>query len=201
MSRAAFEQAARFFVDTVARIGPSQWDEPALGVWSVRELVGHTSRSIARVEEYGQRRADRVDVARAADHYHISLAPAGANDQIAERGRVAGADLGAEPADAINAGLNRALGAIEGAEEDTIIAYDNGGMRLGDYLATRVLELTVHTLDIAEAIRVEVEPPREALAVTLHLLADLAADSGHGGKLALAATGRGLLPDRFSVLG
>jgi len=44
-------------------------------------------------------------------------------------------------------------------------------------------------------------PPRVALLSTLHLLADLAADSGFGGQLALLATGRGIIPDRFSVLG
>jgi uncharacterized protein (TIGR03083 family) len=201
MSKVAFEQAARFFVDTVGRVRPSQWDEPALGVWNVRDLVGHTARSITGVEQYAPQRADTVAVARAADHYHVALAVEGIDEQIAQRGKDAGADLGDDPLPTIQAALERALAAMNGVPEDTVIAYNNGGIRLADYLATRVLELVVHTLDLAQAIGADVEPPREALAVTLHLLADLAVDSGHGGKLALAATGRGLLPDRFSVLG
>ena len=44
MNKGAYEQAAQFFADTVAKVGPNQWDDSALGVWSVRDLVGHTSR-------------------------------------------------------------------------------------------------------------------------------------------------------------
>ena len=51
MSKEAYKLAARFFVDTVARVQPTQWDDVGLGEWNVRDLVGHTSRSLTRVEE------------------------------------------------------------------------------------------------------------------------------------------------------
>ena len=50
--RLAFEQAADFYLATVDRIRPDQWDQPGLGVWSVRDLVGHTSRAFLTVETY-----------------------------------------------------------------------------------------------------------------------------------------------------
>ncbi len=96
---------------------------------------------------------------------------------------------------------DRVIKLLRDTPEDLTVSYEGKGIRFGDYIQTRVLELVVHTLDVAKAIGVSDEPPREALSQTLHLLADLAADSGHGGALALAATGRGILPDRFSVLG
>lgn len=201
MSKEAFRQAATFFVDTVSKITSSQWDESALGVWNVRDLVGHTSRSIVRVAEFGQQRADKIDVASAAQHYHVSLAPDGVDDAIAASGREAGEELGDDAAATVRASLAATLAVLDTIPDGVIIAYPNGGIKLEHYLETRVLELTVHTLDILAATGIEMEPPREALACTLHLLADLAVDSGFGGQLALLATGRGVIPDRFSVLG
>ena len=52
MSREAFEQAVPFFVETVAQVRSDQWEELALGVWNVRDLVGHTSRAMLTVEQY-----------------------------------------------------------------------------------------------------------------------------------------------------
>jgi uncharacterized protein (TIGR03083 family) len=201
MSKEAFRQAALFFADTVAKISPSQWDESALGVWTVRDLVGHTSASFARVIEFSQQRADKVDVASAAQHYHVSLSVEGVDDAIAERGRVAGRGLGNDVTATMTAAIEQALAVLEATPDNSIIVYPNGGIKLEHYLETRVLELTVHTLDILAATGIEIEPPREALSCTLHLLADLAVDSGAGGQLALLFTGRGKTPDRFSVLG
>lgn len=50
--RAAFREAATFFVETVARIPADAWEKPGLGDWSIRALVGHTSRSFLTVESY-----------------------------------------------------------------------------------------------------------------------------------------------------
>ena len=201
MSKEAYLQAVNYFADTVAKIGPNQWDDSALGVWSVRDLVGHVSRAITRIEEFGHRRADKVDVASAAEHYHISLAPDGTDDLIAQSGRDAGTELGDDPSTVIKDAIARMLPILDAVPGDAVIAYTNGGIAFDDYLETRILELTVHTLDLQQALSLGVEPPRAALLATLHLLAELAADSGYGGQLALLATGRGVIPDRFSVLG
>lgn len=201
MSKAACRQAVAFFLDVAGSVRPDQWDAPALGVWSMRDLVGHASRSIMRIEEFGTRRAPAVDVASAADHYRRSLGRPNADAQIAERGREAGQALGADPLAAMREDWARAERILDATPEDEIIAYDNGGIRFGDYLETRVLELTIHALDLATALGVEAEPPRGALAVTLRTLAALALESGRGAELALAATGRAPLGDGFSVLG
>ena len=197
MSKEAYVQAARFFVDTVARVQPGQWDDVGLGEWNVRDLVGHTSRSLTRVEEFCARPAEKATVLSAAEHYRLPVD----NEVIAQRGREAGAELGDDPAATVRTAADRVLTLLEDLSEDMVISYPNGGIRLGDYLETRVVELTVHTLDLANAIGADVEAPAEALSVTLHLLADLAVASGQGATLALAATGRGLLPDRFSLMG
>lgn len=201
MSKSAYRQAVAFFMDVAARVRPEQWDAPALGEWSVRDLVGHASRSITRVEEFGSRRAPAVDVPSAPAHFRQSLGRPNANAQVAERGREAGRTLGGDPLAAMREDWARAEQVLDATPEDEVIAYDNGGILFADYLETRVFELSIHALDLANAIGVEAEPPREALAAALRTLADLALESGRGAQLALAATGRGPLPDGFSALG
>ncbi len=201
MSRTAYRQAVVSFLETAAKVKPEQWDASALGVWTVRDLVGHMSRSITRIEEFGTQRAESVDITSAVHHYRRSLRQPSDDERVALRGREAGQALGDDPLATMNADWARAEPVLDATDEDTIIAYDNGGIRFGDYLETRVFELTVHTLDLANAIGVEVEPSREALGLTLQLLAALAVESGRGAPLALSGTGRGPLPDGYTVLG
>jgi hypothetical protein len=113
----------------------------------------------------------------------------------------AGDELGADPAATVRDTANRVLELLDTLPDNQIFGTPFGSIRLADYFESRILELVVHTLDTQAATGIEIDPPREAPSVTLHLLADLAVESGHGGALALAATGRGLLPDRFSILG
>ena len=49
---AAFASAADFLVVVVDRIGPSDWAQPGLGSWDVRELVAHANRGMTTVEQY-----------------------------------------------------------------------------------------------------------------------------------------------------
>ena len=142
-----------------------------------------------------------MDVESAAKHYHVSLAPDGIDDTIAEAGREAGGELGDDPSSVIQDAIASMRPVLDSTPGDTVIAYTNGGIVFDHYLQTRILELTVHTLDLQTALGLTDEPLPEALLATLHLLAELAADSGYGGQLALLATGRGVIPDRFSVLG
>ena len=201
MSKEAYAQAVGFFIDTVARVKTAQWDDVGLGEWNVRDLVGHTSRSLTSVEEFCARPAEKATVLSAAEYYRISLAPADANHAIAAPARPPGAQPGRHPAAAARTAPGPAPQPPHRRPAALGDRAPHARLRLGDYLETRVVELTVHTLDLANAIGADVEAPPEALSVTLHLLADLAVASGQGAALALAATGRGLLPDRFSLMG
>ena len=76
-----------------------------------------------------------------------------------------------------------------------------GTLRLVVYLPTPVLELVIHTLDIADAAEVTFEPSHDALNATLALLSELAVAHGDGIALAMALSGRRSLPEGFNVLG
>ena len=76
-----------------------------------------------------------------------------------------------------------------------------GTLRLVVYLPTPVLELVIHTLDIADAAEVTFEPSHDALNATLALLSEMAVAHGDGMALAMALSGRRSLPEGFNVLG
>jgi len=196
-SRAAFDAAAGWFVRTAALVG-TRWDEPGLGEWDVRALVGHTSRSFLTVEEYLARPATGVDVASTADYYR-AIRGMTAGPAVAQRGRDAGAALGDAPAAAVAEIAARVLPFVAACTGDELPTTIAGGMRLADYLPTRTFELVVHTCDLAVALGEPMNVPQPAAAEALALVSELAVRGGTVGPLLLAATGRGM-PDGFSVL-
>lgn len=62
MSKEAFSEAVGFFLDVASRVPDDAWANGALGVWNVRDLVGHTSRAILLVEEYATEGTTRTGV-------------------------------------------------------------------------------------------------------------------------------------------
>jgi uncharacterized protein (TIGR03083 family) len=197
-ARRAFADAAHWFVGSAALVG-DRWEEPGLGEWDVRALVGHTSRSLLTVEAYLARPADAVEIGSAVEYFRATSAMA-AGAAVAARGHEAGVALGADPAAAVAEIADRVLalvGSADGGERVTTIA---GGMRLADYLPTRTFELAVHTADLATALGLPPDVPATAAAQALRLVADLAVAGGRAGPLLLAATGRPGLPPGFSVL-
>jgi hypothetical protein len=194
-ARDGFRAAAGWFVATAGQV--ERWDEPGLGEWDVRALVGHTSRSFVTVEEYLARPAGAVEVASAADYYRAISAMA-VGPAVVERGRAAGAALGADPAAAVGALADRVVPLVDARTGDELLTTLAGGMRLVDYLPTRTFELVVHTVDLTAALGAPADPPPAAARAALALATDLAVLGGHAAALLRAATGRPTGP--FTVL-
>ncbi|MGC3992687.1 MAG: maleylpyruvate isomerase N-terminal domain-containing protein [Propionicimonas sp.] len=197
-ARQAYSEATVWFQEVLAQVD-DRWEEPGLGEWDVRALAGHTSRSFLTVESYLAVPAAAVEVESARDYY-LAISGMSAGADIAQRGRDAGRALGDDPVAAVAELARRVLALLadrDGEELPTTIA---GGMRLRDFVLTRVLELTVHTSDLAVALGIPVEPPGLPARLTLTLIADLAVAGGRAGDLLLASTGRRALPDGFTVL-
>ena len=194
----AFADAAEWFVVTTALVG-DRWDEPGLGEWDVRALVGHTSRSLLTVETYLGQPALTVEVASAVDYFRTTNAAAAA-PAVTARGRDAGAALGADPAAAVAEIAARVVPLVHSHDDADLLTAIVGGMRLGDYLPTRTFELAVHTADLARALGLPLDVPATAAAQALQLITDLAVARGLAGEILLAATGRSGLPAGYSVL-
>ncbi|MEV2276864.1 maleylpyruvate isomerase N-terminal domain-containing protein [Nocardiopsis sp. NPDC049922] len=193
--RANHAAAARWYQSVTVRAA-DHLDAPGLGEWSVRDLVGHTSRALSTVASYlGATGA--VEVASAADYLRAgSTADPAA---IAERGRAAGVELGVDPAGAVADLVDRVLSRIDEAPDDALVGTPFGVMTLAEYLPTRTFELVVHTCDLAAALGERPVPPAPAARSALHLAGALASD--RLGEVLLALTGRAPLPVGFSVFG
>ncbi len=184
------------------QIPTDRWDEPGLGEWTVRDLVGHTSRSLITVSTYLTTTASREDVREPADYYvRINAYAAGVGaEAIVERGRQAGRDLGPDPVATIDGLVERVLGEIDTAGDPLIEVIGGLGLRLSTYLPTRTFEIAVHGLDIASAVGVTATPPVEVLAEAAALAGRIGAHLGHGPAVLLALTGRRTLAPGFSVV-
>lgn len=198
-TRSAFADAAGWFVSTAAA-GAGRWDDVGLGEWTVRDLVGHTSRALLTVEDYLAEPATAVEVSSPTDYFRAALASTGDPADVARRGRDAGHALGFDIGTAVAQIAHRVVARVNAEQTDSVVATPVGGMRLGDYLPTRTFELTVHTCDLAVALDRPVDPPPTAAAQSLTVLGGLAAYGGSAGHLLLAATGRQNLPSGFTVL-
>ena len=200
MIREAYEGAAGWFVNTVEQVGSTQWEQPGLGMWTVRDLVGHTSRALVTVELYLATPAAQREIMRPVDYFLRAQAGLADPASVAARGREAGVALGPDPLAAVRDIAVRVLAQVQTASDEALVSTPVGGMRLIDYLPSRIFELAVHTLDIAAALPVTVTLPAPVAAVALHLLADMALQPDKAAALLLAATGRRALPAGFWVL-
>ena len=194
-----FIAAAGAFVAVVEEIPEHVWDRPGVGVWSVRELVGHTSRSLTTVTDYLQVRAERVDVEDPAG-YFMTVLQTTTHEAVAERGRQAAGVLGTNPLSAIRRQSQAATDALSRCDDDVLVQTPAGGMRLLDYLPTRTFELTVHSMDLVRAAGSQRELPPEAVAAATRLAVELALRQGKGPDVLLALNHRQPLRADFAIL-
>ena len=197
-----FTTATQAFLALVDRIPDDAWSGAGLGDWDLRALVGHTSRSLVTVESYLGQPAAQVDVPSPAA-YVAGLGAFSATDEaraaVTQRGVAAGQAMGDDPAAFLRSLAARVLSLVA-AQDDPLITTIAGGMRLSDYLPTRVFELVVHGRDIARAVMLDDEYDARLVEQAVVLAARAAALRGEGGTLLDALTGRGHLPDQFGRL-
>lgn len=201
--RRDYRSAVCGFNELLPSMATEVWARPALGVWTVRDLVGHTSRALLTVESYldETRTVDTPDLSDAAAYFRTSQAALADPTAVAERGRQAAAALGDDPPASVAGIAERVLARIDASPDDALVSTPVGSMTLAGYLPTRTFELVVHGLDLAAAIGAP--PPRpltEPVARCLQLAVSLASGRPDAAQLLLALTGRRPLPHGFSVV-
>jgi hypothetical protein len=199
--RLAFEAAADWYLSVLVRVPAAVWDQPGLGVWTVKELAAHTARAFVTIETYLANAPDEVVIPDATAYFSLALANPATHEGVAQRGRQEAASLGADPAASIAIIAERVRGIVAATSDDAVIGSAVGGIRFTDYLVTRVLELTVHTCDLCAAIDLDEPPPEVAAAVAFSVLGGLAAHHPERGELLRALTGRVALAHGANVLG
>ena len=198
--------AAQVFADLVSHVPDRMWESPGLGVWSLRELVGHTSTAaLSGVLTTLDKPAQTMAIASPEAYYAIgrTLDPSVYAAAVAAATASASTHaeaLGIDPAFAVRALVKKVAIRLNSADGAQLVQSAAGGMQLSAWLATRTFELTVHTLDIAAATGIAATSTPKALADAASLAARIAATVGTGETVLRALTGRGTLPKGFSVL-
>jgi uncharacterized protein (TIGR03083 family) len=201
---AAFAEECAAVDATLAGVAAEDWDRPALGEWSVAELVSHLVRVANRIDVFLQHQVEGPAVHDRVSYFQFDLAaeaPAIAQRAREDAATVTPAELPARFAAAWRASVTRAA-ALPG---DHVMATFRGPMRLDEYAATRVLELVVHHMDLRAALDL---PPvttpaagRLAMQILEGLLGSPRPRNLGRTRFILTATGR--LPsddERFPVL-
>jgi uncharacterized protein (TIGR03083 family) len=185
----AFREASRWWRSIVGAIDDDRWDQAALGEWSVRELVAHADRAYRTVIEYtADEVKDPTIVYSAAGYFRIVLAEQTPHVHIAARAK-AEAKERSDWLSATDELADVAERIVADSPGDTPVHTFVGEMMLDQYLATRVVELVVHGLDLAAAVDLPTPPPPAAGKVALSVLLDMAAADDIGSILRLL-TGR-----------
>ncbi len=197
---------ARAYTELVRLVGPADWTRPALGVWDVRALVGHTTRALTTVVEYlaAPEPTSAGDVVTAQGYFArfaASTDKAAADDAVAARGHAAGAELGSDPTARIAELADEVARALDAVSVQRLVETRFGHLRLEEYLRTRTFELVVHGHDLARVLNLQGDVvPAPAVAGALELAAQTAAASGQGPQVLAALTGRVALPPGFAIL-
>jgi uncharacterized protein (TIGR03083 family) len=202
--RASYAVAGTAFVELAGRVPDDAWDTSGLGEWTVRDLVGHTTRSFVTVSEYlagGEGRP--IELGHPFDYARVFRLAHADPAAITERGRVAGRELGEHPIEVVAERRDTAVAAVEAHPDDAPVATPAGTMRLVDYLPSRVFELVVHTDDLARALGIEHQADMADMAsrtVATTFLAGIVAENDDTDLVLRALTGRGTLPAGFTAL-
>lgn len=178
-------------------------DEPAIGDWSVRALLGHTSRAYLLIEHFLDEANGMTGLPKlksAGEYYRAARHVASDPQFDFERGPGAGEKLGDEPVTTIREIIERVMARLDKTAITALLDTGSGTINIETYIETRAFEISVHTIDLAKAIGVQVpETTMETLKQCLALIADIATPEEKL-DLVLAATGRSPLPSAFCMV-
>jgi hypothetical protein len=189
----AAESAAALVRDSAVA---AAWDQPsALAEFSVRGLAGHLASQVLF--------APRVLAAEPPDEVPVSLldyyaaskwigadVDAEVNVRLRELGEDIAAKGAADLAVEVDAALRELREVLPAESADRVVAFSGRFLRLDDFLITRMMEIAVHSDDLAVSVGVETpQLPAEVYDPVLALLSQLAVRR-HGQTSVLRALSR-----------
>lgn len=175
-----------------------RWDEPsALARMSVGMLACHLGRQLERAREILPLAGTGEPIDGAAEHYRRAAWVTATSLDEESMDRTTDERQAAAGYGAMVTRCGTALDAVEelltagGAAAVVTIPWQGWSLRRADFLLTRLVEIVVHSDDLARSVDLPMpafEPA--AFAPVLHLLADLSA-ARHGQSALVSALARG----------
>jgi mycothiol maleylpyruvate isomerase-like protein len=173
--RTVFDTAGSAFVDVVSTLDAVRLADRATAEWTLRELVAHATRGLLAVETTLATPIDPDSrfLESAADYFAAAMSIPNVHAGIVQRGRDAAAAVGDEPGRYARSALDRVLVLVATTAPDRVVQHFAGRLRFDEYVATRVVELTLHTADVQLVTGADVAFPTAAAALTRDVLLDL----------------------------
>lgn len=201
--RTAFRDGSDFLLNTIESVPNDVWSQPALGEWNVRELSVHACRAWLTTLQYSGETTELTIYSPAEYYVAVSKMGPDVHAQVAERARENAVSVD-DPIPTYAAGLSGEVARlVANTSDDQVLSSFAGGIRFIDYLPTRVLELTVHGIDVCDAIGAEAHVPPSAMAASLELLGQISAArlaAAEATDLVRALTGRAPFLSDLNVL-
>ena len=183
----AFQDASATFLTTIRDV--RGWEAAGLGEWTVRELVAHTLRAYTTIETYLDAEPSTNNVIdNATAYYRTVMSAPGVHEGVAQRGHDAGREL-TDPLAQSDETATRIMALVMDTPGEQTVENFAGKITFTEYLATRTVELALHTLDIQAAIGRRPAMPSHVTTLCLDVLLPLADDI----ELLRAISGRGTL--------
>ncbi|SDT01148.1 maleylpyruvate isomerase family mycothiol-dependent enzyme [Actinoplanes derwentensis] len=164
----ALRAEASAFGAVLESLTAAEWELPTrCAPWLVRDLAGHVITVLSRVPVMIAAPAPSAPDTTAAGYYRADKR----FSETANTERVRTAQARAVSPAEFAATVAAMLHAVDGAAADRVVVTRHGdAMLLTDFLTTRVVELAVHGLDVADALGRPAWITPQAAAVVLDLL-------------------------------
>lgn len=153
-AKAVVLEAGAAFCDVAVSLGSADLDAPATGAWTLRELVAHATRGLLTIETTVANPIDpdSRELESATAYFALAMSAPKVHAGIEQRARDAAAAVGEDPGGYAAAALERVTPIVAATPTDRLVQHAAGRLRFGDYLATRVVELTLHSADLQLAV-------------------------------------------------
>ncbi|MFV0534131.1 MAG: maleylpyruvate isomerase N-terminal domain-containing protein [Cumulibacter sp.] len=137
-----FTTAAAGYLTVVNGVSADALDEPGLGEWDVRSLLGHSARAFQTIETYLAAEPEVISLRSPSEYFIATRAGLADRTAVTERGRAAGIALGDDPIRVIGEIADRVRARVNAQQDDAVATTPVGAIALLDYLPTRAFELT-----------------------------------------------------------
>ncbi|GAC1420972.1 MAG: hypothetical protein NVSMB57_14710 [Actinomycetota bacterium] len=188
--------------DLLRRLSAADWDRPTrCAPLDVREIVAHALRGSSRLLHLAQEPTEGEAETDAVQYFRYD--PVAEGPMIAQRAQEAaegrtGEDLARDWSTQWPKAVEAARAVLPPAMIVNPVAPER--MLLSEYVKTRVLEVTVHSMDVRDALGLAPDPTKEGLDVTCAILrgllgADLRPHGVDEVRFVLTGTGRESIDD------
>jgi uncharacterized protein (TIGR03083 family) len=169
-SKAAFKGQGALISEMIGGLSEEEWYKPSnLEGWNVLTLMAHIIRAPKVVVEYGAKPLTEPPVQDRWTYYQFNgpeIAEAVSNRALQEAARTSPQNIGPE----FEATMKAALETLDRLSPETVINSVFGPIRLEEYIYTRLIELTIHGLDLALSLNQPVRFDPIAQAITVEIL-------------------------------